>query len=67
MSTAIRIIIKIILSIILLFTVSALNMSLGMPAFIGAIMALTGIRAIIKWKPSNSVKPTIEKETLNKE
>jgi hypothetical protein len=67
MSTAIRIVIKIFLSFLLLFTVSALNMYLGMPAFIGAIMALAGIRAIIKWKPSNSVEPTIENETLNKD
>jgi hypothetical protein len=66
MATFIRILIKFIVSIIAMFTISALQMAMGFPHWIAAIVILSTVTAIWKWKPLKDASLSADDQELKK-
>ena len=67
MSTVIRILIKIVVAFVIMFTISAIQMGTGMPAFISAFAILAALRAIWRWQPGGAKDSSIDNEVLKKD
>lgn len=67
MSTAIRILIKVVVAFIIMFVISAIQMTTGLPHFIAAFAILAALRAIWRWQPGGNQGTSIDNEELKKD